>query len=65
MSLESRLNRLEVRAGANDPPRCTHVITITSEGEPVPPSRCECDGVHINIEVCRPEGTPDEFRVTT
>jgi hypothetical protein len=53
MSLETRLQRLETHAGVNDAPRCTHVISITNEGEPVPPSRCDCAGEHINVVVCR------------
>ena len=53
MRLETRLQRLETHAGVNDARACTHVISITNEGEPVPPSRCDCDGEHINVVVCR------------
>lgn len=54
MSLQDRLEKLERRAGVDNVPPCTHVISIISEGEPVPKSRCDCDGVHINVEVCHP-----------
>ncbi len=53
MRLETRLQQLERRAEATSPPRCTHRISITNEGEPVPETRCDCDGEHINVVVCR------------
>ncbi|MBA3715233.1 MAG: hypothetical protein H0W76_22705 [Pyrinomonadaceae bacterium] len=69
MSLKSQLERLEHRAGITDAPPCTHVISITNEGEPVPPSRCDCAGEHINVVVCRvtmpPYEAPYEPRDTT
>ncbi len=63
MSLETRLSKLERQADAA--PRCTHVISVTKEGEPVPESRCDCDGEHINIVVHREKVKHHEFRVTT
>ncbi len=65
MGLISRLARLERGAGVNSAPRCTHVITITREGEPVPKSRCDCDGTHINIIECPPKEAPYELRDET
>ena len=53
MSLETRLQRLETHAGVNDARACTHRISITRDGAAVPESRCDCDGEHINVVVCR------------
>ena len=53
MSLETRLRKIEQLGAADEAPRCTHRISITRDGEPVPPSRCDCDGEHINVVVCR------------
>ncbi len=65
MSLETRLSKLEPRAVAGNPPRCTHVISITRGGEPVPESRCDCGAEHIAVVVRREARTPNEPRVTT
>ena len=65
MSLETRLSKLERGAVGGKSPYCTHVISVTDEGEPVPESRCDCDGVHINVVVRREKVKHHEFRVTT
>jgi hypothetical protein len=65
MSLETRLRKIEQRGAVDEAPRCTHVISITRDGEPVPESRCDCGREHIAVVVRREARAPNEPTVTT
>ncbi len=65
MSLETRLSKLERGAVGGKSPHCTHVISVSNEGEPVPRSTCTCDGTHLVVVIRRVRKGHYEHRDTT
>jgi hypothetical protein len=58
MGLEKRLDQLEQRVeerAESREPRCEQTVRVQRAGEPLPESRCACDGPHILVRVVGPK----------
>jgi len=60
MGITGRLEKLEQRFKPEV--KRSHVISITRGGEPMPPSVCPCEGVHVNVVVVPPRRREDEYK---